>query len=107
MVRVIASLSAMCLLGTILGCHHTAGICDCAPRTYGCNGCCGGNCSSPTQFGCCPDQAGQAIQVGQPVYVTPGKQPEAIKEMPKGEPKKEAPMELKKEDTSYEPAPSL
>jgi hypothetical protein len=50
--RLIASLSALCMLGAI-GCTHTAGICDCYPWAYGCGGCCGNIGGSPTSYGCC------------------------------------------------------
>ena len=32
----IFALSALGLLGAVLGCHHTAGTCDCDPRSPGC-----------------------------------------------------------------------
>ena len=34
--RLIVSLSFLGLMGMALGCNHTAGMCDCDPRTYGC-----------------------------------------------------------------------
>jgi hypothetical protein len=51
--RLIATLSALCLIGVVAGCEHTAGICDCSPWAYGCGGCCGNTGVAPTMYGCC------------------------------------------------------
>jgi hypothetical protein len=76
--RVIGMLSALSLLGAMAGCNHTAGICDCDVRTWGCNGCCGGTCASPSQYGCCPP-----APMAPPVLMAPPGNGAIIKDGPK------------------------
>lgn len=79
--RLIASLSTLGLLAAMIGCNHTAGVCDCDTSTYGCGGCCGNCGTSGTQMGCCPPGANHLAPVPSGVMVP--KAPEPIKEMPK------------------------
>jgi hypothetical protein len=92
--RLIASLSALCVLG-VVGCTHTAGICDCSPWAYGCGGCCGNVGGAPTMYGCCgvPTYPYQGTVTLVPVTVVPapaGKPAEPIK-APKATDDKEPP----------------
>jgi hypothetical protein len=89
--RLIATLSALCLLGVVAGCTHTAGICDCYPWAYGCGGCCGNTGGAPTMYGCCSGVPGVPVIL---VPATPAATPEKVPgpvEKPKD--KIEAPME--------------
>jgi hypothetical protein len=90
--RLIATLSALCVIG-VAGCAHTAGICDCYPWAYGCGGCCGNTGGAPTMYGCCA--GGPAVPVSA-IFVPAGPvaAPETIpvpKDAPKGK-EAEVPM---------------
>jgi hypothetical protein len=39
--RLFAAVASLGLLSAIVGCHHTAGCCDCDQEGYGCTSCCG------------------------------------------------------------------
>ncbi len=67
--RLLTSLTGLVLLGSVLGCSHTCGVCDCTAYTPCAGSCCVG--SDP------PAPVGQAIKV------------EQLKVMPKGGGKEE------------------
>jgi hypothetical protein len=68
--RVFASLTGLVLLASVLGCNHTAGVCDCGAYTPCAGGCCiGGDHVAPAPL---PAPAGQIISA------------EPLKAMPKG-----------------------
>lgn len=46
--RLIAVFSALSMLGLAVGCHHTAGVCDCEVRIPGCPPCCPQLTAPPT-----------------------------------------------------------
>lgn len=83
--RLLSSLSAIGFLVAVIGCDHTAGVCDCDANTYGCGGCCGNCGTAPTSFGCCPGAGHLAPVPGSmvPNGVVAPKVVEPIKEMPK------------------------
>lgn len=74
--RLLVSLSALGLLGAIVGCHHTAGCCDCDIPGHQCPGCCGPSAPSG-------------------IPMQPALKAEPLKEMPKENDKKEEKKEEK------------
>jgi hypothetical protein len=76
--RLIASLSALSLLGAFAGCNHIAGVCDCDPCSRNCCNTCAGMGYTPA--GPAGLMAGGVVTPG-PLPM--GKTPEDIKEMPK------------------------
>jgi len=103
--RLIATLSAVCLIGVAAGCTHTAGICDCSPWAYGCGGCCGNTGVAPTQYGCCVGLGGPVVPASAVlVPATPATMPEQVPApAPKAKPQdKEPPMELNSAGPNFE-----
>jgi hypothetical protein len=98
--RLLAGLSGT-LLVALVGCNHLAGVYDCDVRTYGCNGCCGGTCASPTMYGCCPMQHPPIVS-GVPVGTVPVTPAGETAPLPKTVPSKEPAKVPDKEKTDKE-----
>jgi hypothetical protein len=95
--RLIATLSAVCLIGVVVGCEHTAGICDCSPWAWGCGGCCGNTGVAPTMYGCCPGLGGPIVPVSAVLVPTaPEGAPAAI-------PEQMPPPKVKEKEKDKEP----